>query len=181
MSKLRTRTKSRGGSFGKYDSLTNGYSAQNRVLCLQFNKFIPGFTSIFLKEQGQKVKRGQLAKGFYGPYGGKKGIIIPYRIYLPSTECGFVSISLHSSKSQHWETALYNFTMSHKYESKSKKCIGVVILRDKNKLEYFEFFWQFVEAEWMFDEVIENTIKDNYPFRKTRINKFDNRYEQKGK
>lgn len=71
--------------------------------------------------------------------------------------------------------------MSHKYESKSKKCIGVVILRDKNKLEYFEFFWQFVEAEWMFDEVIENTIKDNYPFRKTRINKFDNRYEQKGK
>jgi hypothetical protein len=111
----------------------------------------------------------------------KEEITIPYRIYLPSTDCGFVFIPLHSSISQHWKTALYNFTMAHKYESKAKKCIGVVIFRDKNELEYFEFFWQFVEAEWVFDEVIEKTIKDNYPFRKTKIKKFDNRYKQNGR
>jgi len=111
----------------------------------------------------------------------KEEITIPYRIYLPSTDCGFVFIPLHSSKSQHWKTALYNFTMAHKYESKAKKCIGVVIFRDKQQLEYFEFYWQFVKAEWVYDEVIENTLKDNYPFRKTKIKKFDNRYKQNGR
>lgn len=105
-------------------------------------------------------------------------ITLPYRIYLPRTDCGFVFIPLHSSKSHNWKNALYNFTMAHKYQSKAKKCVGVVIFRDRTNLEYFEFYWQFVEAEWVFDEVIEKAMTEDFPFRKTKVKKVYNRYKK---
>lgn len=106
---------------------------------------------------------------------------LPYRIYLPRTDCGFVFIPLHSSKSQHWKNALYNLTMAHKYECKARKCIGVVFFRDKEQMEYFEVYWQFVDAEWTFDGEIEKATLDNYPFRKTKTKQVDNRYKQNGR
>jgi hypothetical protein len=107
----------------------------------------------------------------------KEELILPYRIYSPRTDCGFVFIPLHSSKSEHWKNALYNFTMAHKYESKAKKCVGVIIFRDKDNLEYFEFYWQFAESEWVFNEEMEKILVDNYPFRKTKMKKIENRYK----
>lgn len=107
-------------------------------------------------------------------------IILPYRIYLPSTDCGFVFIPLHSKNTQYWKTALYNFTMAHKYDIKATKCIGVIVVRDQKDLEYFEFYWQFVDEEWVYDEAIEKALTDNYPFRKTKMKKVDNRYKNDG-
>lgn len=101
----------------------------------------------------------------------------PYRIYVPRTDCGFVFIPLHSSKSEYWETALYNYTMAHKYDSKARKCIGVVIFKDKKDLNYYEMFWQFVDYEWEFDEETEKLLSDNYPFRETKMKRIDNRYK----
>jgi hypothetical protein len=106
----------------------------------------------------------------------KEELILPYRIYSPRTDCGFVFIPLHSSKSEHWKNALYNFTMAHKYESKAKKYVGVIIFRDKDNLGYFEFYWQFAESEWVFDKEMEKILADNYPFRKTKMKKIENRY-----
>lgn len=107
-------------------------------------------------------------------------IILPYRMYVPATDCGFVFIPLHSKNAQHWKTALYNFTIAHKYDTKATKCIGVVIFRDINDLEFFEFYWQFADEKWVYDEAIENALADNFPFRKTKIKKVDNRYKDNG-
>ena len=106
--------------------------------------------------------------------------ILPYRIYVPATDCGFVFIPLHSTKSQHWKNALHNFTMAHKYDNKAQKCIGVVIFRDVKQKEYFEFFWQFVDSEWQYDEELEKILSDNFPFRKSKFQKIENRYKKNG-
>ena len=103
--------------------------------------------------------------------------IVPYRIYIPRTDCGFVFIPLHSSNSEYWRNALYNLTMAHKYESKARKCVGLVLFRDKAQKEFLELFWQFVEAEWEYDAGIEKALSDNYPFRKTKNKKVDNPYK----
>ncbi|MCW3108233.1 MAG: hypothetical protein JWQ09_2739 [Segetibacter sp.] len=104
--------------------------------------------------------------------------IYPYRIYIPRTDCGFVFIPLHSTKAHNWKNALHNLTMAHKYESKAQKCIGVVIFRDKNDLKYFEFYWQYVNADWEHDEEMEQIFKENYPpFRKTKSKQVDNPYK----
>jgi hypothetical protein len=107
-------------------------------------------------------------------------IIIPYRIYFPATDCGFVFIPLHSKNTQHWKTALYNFTMLHKYDVKATKCIGVVIVRDQKDLEYFEFYWQSVNEKWVYEEELERALTDDFPFRKTKVKKIDNRYKGNG-
>lgn len=104
-------------------------------------------------------------------------LITPFTIYVPRTDCGFVFIPMHSSKSVHWKNALYNFTMAHKYDSKARKCIGVVIFKYKKDLNYYEMFWQFVDYEWEFEEETEKLLSDNYPFRKTKMKQIDNRYK----
>jgi hypothetical protein len=104
--------------------------------------------------------------------------IIPYRIYLPRTDCGFIFIPLHSSNTEHWREELLGYTMMHKYENKARKCIGVVVFRDKSNMEYFELFWQFIDSEWIYDAEIEKMLQENYPFRKTQMRRFDNRYKQ---
>lgn len=101
----------------------------------------------------------------------------PYRIYIPATDCAFVFIPLHSSKSQFWKTALYNYTMAQKYDTKATKCIGVVIFKDKTDGHYYEFYWQYAEGVWYYDEVIEKTLSDNFPFRETKTKQFGNRYK----
>jgi len=101
----------------------------------------------------------------------------PYTIYVPRTDCGFVFIPLHSSKSEHWKTALDNYTMAHKYDSKSRKCIGIVIFKDKKDLNYHELFWQYLDYEWEFEEETEKLLSDNYPFRETKMKRIDNRYK----
>jgi len=106
-----------------------------------------------------------------------KELITPYRIYSPRTDCGFVFIPLHSSRSVHWPNALNNFTMAHKYDSKAQKCIGLVIFRDEKQLDYFELFWQYLEDEWQFDAEIENLLKESFPFREVKTKKIENRYK----
>ena len=107
----------------------------------------------------------------------KDEIILPYTIYIPRTDCGFIFIPLHSEGLDVCKTALYNYTMAHKYVSKARKCIGVVILTYKEDKSKNEFFWQLVDFKWQFDEEMERLLVDNYPFRKTILKLIDNRYK----
>jgi len=109
----------------------------------------------------------------------KIDMTLPYRMYISATDCAFIFIPLHSSKCQHWKTALYNLTMAHKYDSICQKCIGVIIFRDPDAKEYFELYWQFADSEWEYDEILEKEIKNNFPFRKSKIEQIDNRYKKK--
>lgn len=106
-----------------------------------------------------------------------ENFVSPYRIYVPRTDCGFVFIPLHWTKSGHWKNALQNLTLAHKYEQKAKKCIGVVVFRDKKQAKYFELFWAFIEYKWEYNENTEKLLNENYPFRKVVTKKIDNRYK----
>ncbi|MEG1388639.1 MAG: hypothetical protein RSC72_15425 [Algoriella sp.] len=104
--------------------------------------------------------------------------IIPYRIYIPATDCGFVFIPLHSTKAHNWKIALHNLTMAHKYESKSQKCVGVIIFRDQKQKEYYEFFWGFLDFDWQYDETLDKELRENFPFRKSKVQQVQNRYKK---
>ncbi|HBZ26138.1 MAG TPA: hypothetical protein DEO54_07850 [Rikenellaceae bacterium] len=107
----------------------------------------------------------------------KEEITLPFRIYVPRTDCGFIFIPLHANKSEHWKTALNNFTLAHKYDSKARKCIGVVIFKYYEDVNFNELFWQFVDYEWEFDENTEKLLTDNFPFRKSTLKHTNNRYK----
>lgn len=102
--------------------------------------------------------------------------IVPYKMYVPRTDCAFVFIPLHSQNSSNWKNALNNLTHAQKYDSKAGRCIGIVIFRDPKDKIYFQIFWTFISQEWEFDEELEKLLNENYPFRKTKVSKIDNRY-----
>lgn len=108
----------------------------------------------------------------------KEDFIIPYKIHVPRTDCAFVFVPLHSKNAKNWKNALYNLTFAQKYDSKAQKCIGIVIFRDESDKEYFEFYWQYVNEIWVYEEELEKLLAENYPFRKSKINKTENRYNR---
>lgn len=102
---------------------------------------------------------------------------LPYRIYLPRTDCGFVFIPLPKSKASKWQTALSNFTLTHKYDQQARKCVGVVIMPHIEKGEnYIDMNWMYMEHEWLYDDLIEKELKDDFPFRQVSIKEIKNRY-----
>lgn len=99
-------------------------------------------------------------------------------MFIPRTDCGFILIPLHSGEAHNWKNALYNLTMAKKYESRASKCIGIVVFRDKENSNYFEIYWQYIKAEWKYNEDIEQMFKENYPpFRKTKSKTINNPYK----
>jgi hypothetical protein len=102
----------------------------------------------------------------------------PYRIYIPRTDCGFVFIPLPKAKANFWKNAITNYTMAHKYDQKASKCVGIVILdHEIDGDSHFNCFWMFAESPWIYDETIEKTLTENFPFRSVRMSKVDNRYK----
>src|SRR6218665_341599 len=93
----------------------------------------------------------------------------PYRMYVPRTNCAFIFMMSPSSKSEHRENALHNNTTYHEYDCKPKKCIGVLIYREKDHLEYFEARWLYSEPKWQYNEEIEETLRNRSPLRKMEI------------
>ena len=106
-----------------------------------------------------------------------KEIVSPYRVHMPRTNCSFIFIPLHSSKSRHWRNALTNMVSAQKYMQKTEKCVGVTVFREPDNPEYFQLFWMYMEGQWIYDSEMEALLKDNPPpFRETHIKKVDNRY-----
>lgn len=102
---------------------------------------------------------------------------LPYRIYLPRTDCAFIFIPLPKSRAAKWEIALRNYTLAHKYDQKAGKCVGVIVKQHIEKGEnYIDMNWMFVEQGWEFDDLIEAQLKKNYPFRKVSMKEVKNRY-----
>lgn len=105
---------------------------------------------------------------------------LPYRIYLPRTDCGFIFIPLPPSRADKWYTALYNYTLAHKYDQKAGKCVGVIVKPHLEKGEnYIDMNWMYVEQDWFYDDLIEADLKNNFPFRQVSIKSIDNRYTGK--
>lgn len=108
-----------------------------------------------------------------------KEFTLPYRIHIPRTDCSFVFIPLHKSKSKHWKRALYNLTMAQKYDQKASKCVGLVVFEQLiDRKVYFDMYWSLIDFEWVCDEVIEELLKNNYPFRDAKLKQLPNRYKK---
>lgn len=106
-------------------------------------------------------------------------ILTPYRIYLPRTDCGFVFIPLHKSKAKYWKKALFNFTMVQKYDQKASRCVGIIVSEIIVENEtYFDINWSFIEYDWIYNKEMENLLKNNFPFRDSKMKKLENRYKK---
>lgn len=104
-------------------------------------------------------------------------ITTPFRIYVPRTDCGFVFIPLNKRASQHWQTALKNFTFAQKYDQKAYRCIGVAMFQAEIKKETFlDMYWCFIEHSWKHNSEMEKILAENFPFREVKMKKIDNRY-----
>ena len=108
-----------------------------------------------------------------------KEIVFPYRFFTPRTDCAFIFVPIHSSKSCNWNNILHNFAGCHKYDQKARKCLGVAIFRDPNASDHFIINWSYLEKQWEFDSELEQMIKDNPPpFRDTEVTIINNRYKR---
>lgn len=89
--------------------------------------------------------------------------VLPYRIAVPRTNCGFVFIPITKDTMSHRTTALKNLTFAHKYEQHLPKCIGVSIADDD--AGWFTAEWCYIESAWEEDPEMNRLLKDNNPFR----------------
>ncbi len=104
-------------------------------------------------------------------------ITIPFRMYIPRTDCGFVFASLNKLASKHWQTALKNFTFAQKYDQRAYRCVGLVMFETEIKKEIvLDMYWCFLEQNWEYNADMEKLLTDNFPFREAKMKKLDNRY-----
>jgi hypothetical protein len=107
----------------------------------------------------------------------EEDIVIPYRIYVPRTDCGFVFIPLNKRAYKHWKTALSNFTFAQKYDQKSNRCVGLVMFeKEINGEKFLDMYWAFIEQKWEYDAEMEKLLSENFPFREAKMTRLDNRY-----
>jgi hypothetical protein len=101
----------------------------------------------------------------------------PYRITVLRTGCGFIFITVPKEWVQNTMVALKNYTYAHKYEQKLAKCIGISVYSDG---EYFDIGWCLIEEPWIYDEIMEKKLKENFPFREVKKKKnFTYHFEKK--
>lgn len=89
--------------------------------------------------------------------------VLPYRIAVPRTGCGFVFIPITKDLVPSRSAGLQNLTLAHKYDQRLSKCIGVSIADDAEG--FFTAEWCYVECPWQEDQEMENLIRTNNPFR----------------
>lgn len=92
----------------------------------------------------------------------KEGILVPYRMFVQRTGCGFVFIPIPAEHRDEWEKPLMNLTMGGKYSFRAEKCVGVSIAPD-GEPEHLLINWCYIEQEWQEDAVIEEWLR-NSPF-----------------
>ncbi len=106
-----------------------------------------------------------------------KSLTCPNRMYVPRTDCGFVFVSLNKEVAHCWKNALKNFTLAHKYDIKSSKCVGI-LMTENNETEcnLINIYYLFVESVWVFNAEIDKLLKENNPFREVKTHKINDPY-----
>lgn len=94
-------------------------------------------------------------------------LVLPYRMTVPRTGCGFVFAPVTKELLPHRITGLTNLTLAHKYDQRLLKCIGVSIADDSEGR--FTVDWRYVEFPWEQDAQMEEFLKTNNPFRDVKV------------
>lgn len=107
----------------------------------------------------------------------EKEYIIPFRVYIPRTDCGFVFIPLGDEKPELFLKRLDTFTLIHKYDQRAYRCVGFAVREiEVDGKANFDMYWEFIEFEWNYDAIVSKALSKNFPLRKAKLKKLDNRY-----
>jgi len=98
----------------------------------------------------------------------------PYRLASPRLNCAYVFIPFPYGEDGDIRIPLENFTRANKYDLKLKKSIGLLVKREIES-EFFQLHWCFMEHEWRYDDLLDDHLQRNNPFRNTRT-KLVNKY-----
>lgn len=94
-------------------------------------------------------------------------ITYPYRLASPRLNCAFVFIPFPYGEDGDITIALENFTKANKYDLKLGKSIGMLIKRESDS-EFLQLHWCFMEYEWKYDDLLDEHLLRNNPFRNTK-------------
>lgn len=92
--------------------------------------------------------------------------VLPYRMTIPRTGCGFVFIPLTQDFLAHRIQSLQNLTYAHKHEQKLSKCIGVSFAPEEGG--WYSVEWCYLGFPWREDPEMESRLRQNNPFRDVR-------------
>lgn len=150
---------------------------QNRIMKIGIDEEYYFFIKEIAKLDRAELKEFKLRFKLSLEKAESQNFSIPYRMTSIRTNCGFVFIPLEYNKSSVWQNALLNLTKAHKYEQKTNKCIGMIVCHN-SKEKLYDINWSYIENEWMYNEELENLLKDNNPFRDVSLKK-TNKYHFK--
>lgn len=94
-------------------------------------------------------------------------LVLPYRMAIPRTGCGFVFVPVTKEFVTHRRVGLTNLTLAQKHDMKLAKCLGVSIADDENG--WFTAEWCFVEFPWEENLEMDELLRTNSLFREVRI------------
>jgi hypothetical protein len=89
--------------------------------------------------------------------------MVPTMMGLPHLRCGFVFIPLTQEAFPHRLAALENLTEAAKYDMKLDKQIGISFAKEGDD---FLIDWCFIEHPWQQDIMMEEKLRNSYPFSK---------------
>jgi hypothetical protein len=96
----------------------------------------------------------------------------PYRVTVPSTNCGFVFIPVTQDLLPYRQQGLQNLTLAHKYDQKLPKCIGVSVAPEEEN-RWFSFEWCYLESAWIQDPELDEMLRKNNPSREVSAKRVD--------
>ncbi|HSY48821.1 MAG TPA: hypothetical protein VLC46_08425 [Thermoanaerobaculia bacterium] len=97
--------------------------------------------------------------------------VLPYRMAIPRTGCGFIFIPLTLKFIPQRGDALRYITTAHKYDQKLPRCVGVSVAPDADGWYFVE--WCYLEYPWKNDPELDRLLTANKPFREVRVAKAD--------
>jgi len=97
--------------------------------------------------------------------------VLPYRFFVPRTECSFLFLPLLQKQRDHRRDALINLTSANKYNLKSFKAIGASFVASEGGWQDVE--WCYIEYPWAQDTELDRRLRDNFPFREVKEKHID--------
>lgn len=99
---------------------------------------------------------------------------LPYRMYVPRTDCAFVFMPIRRCDNEHWRQALNNITELHKYDSQAYRCVGVTMCYHEDQM--VDICWSYLEGEHVQHDEFDKILNEDSPFREVKVKPYDNRY-----
>jgi len=93
---------------------------------------------------------------------------LPSRIAILKYDCSFIFIPISAKEADRSIAAVESFTHLSKYDFKTRKAIGLTISPAPDSDKEYLVNWCYLDSNWQYDELTENFLRENNPFRPTK-------------